>query len=664
MNDQYKSKEQLIGELQQLRERMAEPQDPKRDLLQAVVDGARNCHLVYLDREFNFVRVNETYARTCGYRPEEMIGKNHFALYPDAENEAIFTEVRDTGIAVEFHDKPFVFPDQPGRGVTYWDWVLVPVRDGTGETTGLVFSLTETTSHKRAEDELRQQAQLLDLSNDAIFTWELSGVIRYWNRGAEALYGYHRTEACGRVSHELLATAFPRGLAQVRAELERDGQWGGEVRRTDKGGCQLIIESRMVLIRHNECHLVLETDRDITSRKRLEMEQYRLAQQRQLALDAAHMGWWRYDALTKVVIYDDRCREIFGVSGSQRGNEEIRKRLHPDDLVHVRAAVRAALNPSDPKPYSAEYRINRDDGALRWIEAHGIVSFQGDGDFRLPAGLVGTVTDITERKQTEEELQKSRTELELIVAERTGELSSALKRVTEQEKALRELAQRLRRLSSQLLQAQENERKRVANEIHDNAGQVLAAIKYRVEAACLKLQKAGDSNTLQPVKDLIPTIQNCIHDMRRLQMELRPTILDDMGVAAAVEWFCREFQTTYPSITIERKLCVNEAELADSLKLVIFRIAQEALNNVGKHSGARVVQIVLKEHRGTITLHVDDDGLGFDVGDAQTIKEFGQGLGLSSMRERVEYSGGQLSIQSAPGQGTRIKARWPKQALV
>jgi len=111
MNDQYKSKEQLIGELQQLRERMAEPQDPKRDLLQAVVDGARNCHLVYLDREFNFVRVNETYARTCGYRPEEMIGKNHFALYPDAENEAIFTEVRDTGIAVEFHDKPFVFPD-------------------------------------------------------------------------------------------------------------------------------------------------------------------------------------------------------------------------------------------------------------------------------------------------------------------------------------------------------------------------------------------------------------------------------------------------------------------------------------------------------------------------------------------------------------------------
>jgi len=152
--------------------------------------------------------------------------------------------------------------------------------------------------------------------------------------------------------------------------------------------------------------------------------------------------------------------------------------------------------------------------------------------------------------------------------------------------------------------------------------------------------------------------------MRRLQMELRPTILDDMGVAAAVEWFCREFQTTYPSITIERKLCVNEAELADSLKLVIFRIAQEALNNVGKHSGARVVQIVLKEHRGTITLHVDDDGLGFDVGDAQTIKEFGQGLGLSSMRERVEYSGGQLSIQSAPGQGTRIKARWPKQALV
>jgi PAS domain S-box-containing protein len=137
----------------------------ERNILQAVMDGAKNMHLVYLDRDFNFVRVNEAYAKTCGYKPEEMIGKNHFALYSNAENEAIFARVRDTGVPVEFHDKPFVFPDQPQRGVTYWDWTLIPVKDKTGKVEGLVFSLFETTERKRAEENLKQLAEELKRSN-------------------------------------------------------------------------------------------------------------------------------------------------------------------------------------------------------------------------------------------------------------------------------------------------------------------------------------------------------------------------------------------------------------------------------------------------------------------------------------------------------------------
>jgi PAS domain S-box-containing protein len=122
-------------------------------LLQAVIDGATNAHLVYLDRNFNFVRVNETYARTCGYTPEAMIGLNHFDLYPDAENEAIFTRVRETGVPMAYHDKPFEFPDQPERGITYWDWTLHPVADGSGAVAGLIFALTETTDRVLAEQE-------------------------------------------------------------------------------------------------------------------------------------------------------------------------------------------------------------------------------------------------------------------------------------------------------------------------------------------------------------------------------------------------------------------------------------------------------------------------------------------------------------------------------
>jgi PAS domain S-box-containing protein len=137
----------------------------ERDLLQIVMNGAKNSHLVYLDRDFNFVRVNEAYARTCGYTPEAMIGKNHFALYPNAENEAIFARVRDTGEPAEFHDKAFVFPDQPERGVTYWDWTLIPVKDAAGNVTGLVFSLIETTARKRAEGEIQELNRSLQQRN-------------------------------------------------------------------------------------------------------------------------------------------------------------------------------------------------------------------------------------------------------------------------------------------------------------------------------------------------------------------------------------------------------------------------------------------------------------------------------------------------------------------
>lgn len=167
----------------------------ERDVLQTVMNGAKNFHLVYLDRDFNFVLVNQVYAKTCGYKPEEMIGKNYFGLYPDPENEAIFAEARDTGETFEIQNKPFDFPNQPDRGTTYWDWTLTPVKNNAGYVTGLVFSLFETTERKRAEKALRKSEQAFRSLFDDHAAVKLiidpdTGRIIAANHAAEAFYGW------------------------------------------------------------------------------------------------------------------------------------------------------------------------------------------------------------------------------------------------------------------------------------------------------------------------------------------------------------------------------------------------------------------------------------------------------------------------------------------
>jgi len=140
-----------------------------------------------------------------------------------------------------------------------------------------------------------------------------------------------------------------------------------------------------------------------TARVTVERERDRLAEQRQLALDAARMGWWHYDPQTRIATFDHRYEEIFGVSGHQKPNDEILARIHPDDLARVWASVEAALDPRDPRPFTSEYRVRHDDGSYRWVEAHGLAAFDGDGPGRRATSFVGTVTDVTDRKRGDDQ---------------------------------------------------------------------------------------------------------------------------------------------------------------------------------------------------------------------------------------------------------------------
>jgi PAS domain S-box-containing protein len=227
------------------------------------------------------------------------------------------------------------------------------------------------------------------------------------------------------------------------------------------------------------------------------------------------------------------------------------------------------------------------------------------------------------------------------------------------EQALRESENRLRSLSSQLLTVQESERRSIARELHDGVGQMLTAVKFKVESVLQEIGEGKARANLKSLEDVIPMIREGVEEVRRIQMDLRPSVLDDLGILAALSWLCRNFETTYSHIHIEKKTQIREEEVSTLMKTVIYRISQEALNNVAKHSKADLVRLSLGRSGDRIELRIEDNGKGFDLEEILSPDRLKRGLGLNSMRERAELSGGMFAIESTKRKGTTIRVSWP-----
>jgi signal transduction histidine kinase len=226
------------------------------------------------------------------------------------------------------------------------------------------------------------------------------------------------------------------------------------------------------------------------------------------------------------------------------------------------------------------------------------------------------------------------------------------------EKELRKSDGHLRSLSADLLNAHEKERKLVAQEIHDSIGSSLAAVKFKLENTINQVGQ-NNSETTATLESILRPIQTATEEARRIKMALRPSILDDLGILTTINWFCREFESTYSDIGIQKEVDIKEDEVPDSLKIVIYRVLQEAMNNVAKHSKANAVCLSLRKSGGSIELAIRDNGQGFDPAAVHShTGTAGQGLGLDSMRERVELAGGSYSIESVKEAGTVIRALW------
>jgi PAS domain S-box-containing protein len=226
--------------------------------------------IAHMDSSFRWLRANQTYCRIVGWPIDDLVTKSvRDITHPDdlADELLNIEQIRQGKIHSYTMEKRYLRKD----GSTVWGRLTMScVRKCDGSVAYFVRVVQDISARKRAEEQLRRHADLLDQSHDAIFAWKIGDGITYWNRGAEALYGYSRDEAIGRVSHELLRTQAPIPMREVEAQIARQGGWYGELTHTTRDGREIIVESRHVRVYYDgELH-ALETNRDITARKRAE----------------------------------------------------------------------------------------------------------------------------------------------------------------------------------------------------------------------------------------------------------------------------------------------------------------------------------------------------------------------------------------------------------
>jgi two-component system, LuxR family, sensor kinase FixL len=329
-----------------------------------------------------------------------------------------------------------------------------------------------------------------------------------------------------------------------------------------------------------------------------------------LAAEAAGFGVWMWSIARNQIWGSERWLGLFGLAPDAAvAFEDVIQRIHPDDREGVESAMRRAV--ADRSDYAAEYRVVLPDNTQRWVAARGRAYPDTQGK---PVRMMGATIDITERHRAEA--------------------------------AARELGGRL-------INAQEDERRRMARDLHDDLSQRLALIS-------VELDMFGQQPPVQPeviagrMQELSREVESMASDVHRLAHQLHPAKLEQLGLAATVRGFCKELAAAH-QIAIHFESHDVSRALPDDVALCLYRITQEALQNAIKHSGATGAKVELAANERELHLTVTDDGHGFDP---EAIDARGS-LGIVSMRERARMVRGRISVQSHPGEGTRIEVRVP-----
>jgi PAS domain S-box-containing protein len=455
-------------------------------------------------------------------------------------------------------------------------------------------------------------------AKEGVWDWNVeTGDVVYSPRWKEMLgYAEDEIEPHLRAWKKLLHPDDKPIADALHAGVMRNQQpYEGEFRLRHKDGHYITVLTRGFPVRRGGDGPVVRivgTHLDITERKRTEQALRESEERLRLAFAGAQEGVWDWNLETNAVVYSSRWKQMLGYADDEiEPHVSAWERLvHPDDRARA-AAADEKIARGEPT-YEAEFRLRHKDGHYVHVLSRGYpVRREPGGDV---VRIVGTHFDLTERKKIESE--RARAEL-----------------------------------LSRLLFAQEDERRRIARDMHDQFGEQLTALSLRI--GHLK-QLCADRPDLIAQADALEKIARRLdHDVDQLVWELRPTALDDLGLRAALANYVQDWSARVKIAADLHTAGLAEERLPSEFETALYRIAQEALNNAAKYSAASHVEIILERRSDCVLLIVEDDGVGFEVAHAAAKG----GFGLVGMRERAALVGASLEIESSPGHGTTILAR-------
>lgn len=513
----------------------------------------------------------------------------------------------------------------------------------------LIVLVVEDLSERKLHDhELAAEKEHFELLVDnvreyAIFATDINGLVTRWNPGAERILGWSEKEILGE-SADVIFTAEDRAAGIPEMELttaRRDGQALDERWHMRKNGSRFWASGVMTALKHgNEVEGYVKILRDNTRRKRAETE-----------IESSRR-WLRriLEATPDVVaLYDLQADRLGFVSTHLISNlgyaadefytldrEAIGRILHPDDRARAAAIRRALRQDSEQLPREVTVRAIDAEGDVRWYHAR-IAPFSRDADGRVQE-VLAVARDFTEMHETQDELRQLTETLEKRVEERTAQA---------------------RALASTLTMAEQQERRRISQILHDDLQQRLYGIQMKMASVRRGAESSKNERLQKDAREAEGWLRDTIELTRDLTVELSPPVLKGEGIVEVLHWLVAQMDRMY-GLQVTLHAPQPSAIPDEDMRVLLFQIVRELLFNVVKHAGVDRATVELEEEDDQILIRVSDRGKGFDLAHANRTGGSHEPFGLFSVQERLQLFGGEVDVQTSPGAGTTVEIRAPR----